>query len=78
MTTASFQCEKCGSRQTGTTDTRAAAYGCTRRRRVCQCGHKFTTYEVDAKTFELLGRLKSGRVRQHLEAALLELPRGEA
>ena len=71
---AGFQCEACGSRETGTTDTRAAEDGMTRRRRECECGHRFTTYEISADAFEQLQMLRSGKLRAMLQSALEVIP----
>ena len=71
---AAFQCEKCGSRETGTTDTRAAEEGTTRRCRLCECGHKFTTFEISAEAFEQLQTLRRGKLRAMMMQAIEAIP----
>lgn len=41
---ATVPCPACGSHQTSTKDVRASD-GNVRRRKLCVCGHRFTTYE---------------------------------
>ena len=67
---AAFRCEKCGQREAGVTDTRAHGDECTWRRRQCDCGHRFTTYEISAASFELLKVIQSGKLKATLESAI--------
>lgn len=39
-------CPSCGYFETGVKDSRASGDTAIRRRRLCQCGHRFTTYEI--------------------------------
>lgn len=43
---ATIPCPACGSHQSRTTDVRWAEEGHVRRRKECQCGYRFTTYET--------------------------------
>lgn len=53
-------CPKCGSGDTGVTNTRIETYACTRRRECNKCGHKFTTYEITKEQYQLACSLFSG------------------
>lgn len=64
-----FRCRACGKRDTRTVDTRPVGAFSTYRRRRCSCGNRFATYEVDADSYALLGRLRSGALRSSLEMA---------
>lgn len=44
--TATIPCPACGSHQNSVLDVRYADEGYVRRRRSCQCGYRFTTYEM--------------------------------
>lgn len=47
-------CEKCGSEQITTYDTRTTM-GTRRRRKACQeCNHRFTTYEIEKEEYEFM------------------------
>lgn len=45
-----FPCPKCGEHAAGVKTTRLITRPATRRRRVCTCGHRFTTMEVVVST----------------------------
>lgn len=42
-----MDCPKCGARMS-VTDSRSSEYGIRRRRKCCQCGYRFTTYEISS------------------------------
>lgn len=70
MSQFGFRCRKCGKRTTRTTDSRPSGGFETRRRRVCTCGNRFTTYEIDAETYGLLQNIREGRLQSQLISAL--------
>lgn len=46
-----MRCPKCNDGKCGVCDTRPLEGGAVRRRRyACECGHRFTTYEMEAET----------------------------
>jgi transcriptional regulator NrdR family protein len=67
-------CPGCGVNvKSGTaiaTDTRPGRGGLRRRRKCMSCNHRWTTYEVDAETFE---RFVASREYRERDAALMEL-----
>ena len=69
MTISGFRCRACGKRTTRTVDTRPVGAFSTYRRKLCACGHRFSTYEVDEAAYALLGRLSDGQLRASLEQA---------
>lgn len=49
-----FRCLKCAMPKTRVADVRPSGAFRLRRRRKCECGHAFTTFEIPADDFELL------------------------
>ncbi len=46
-------CSACGAQSSAVTDSRVRDDGCVRRRRKCEeCGHKWTTVEVNLENFK--------------------------
>lgn len=68
------QCPKCGARGTMVYDSRPTGVGRIRRRKCLKCPHRFTTYEINARTYRTY--LKTLRLLEHVIAAN-HLPPGE-
>jgi transcriptional regulator NrdR family protein len=49
-----FRCQSCGGVNTEVIDTRRSAAFRIRRRRKCDCGHRFTTVEIPVEEFEII------------------------
>ena len=50
-------CEKCGSCNIFIVNSRTAPNNTTRRRRKCECGHKWTTYELSSHEIKRLNKI---------------------
>lgn len=59
-------CPKCGNIDTDVKDSRQTASGLRRRRRACECGEKFTTYESREKpsTFDDMSNADQTAIRE--------------
>jgi transcriptional regulator NrdR family protein len=51
---AEFRCASCGNPATKVSDVRPTGAFRLRRRRVCKCGHRFSTIELPADEYALL------------------------
>lgn len=51
-------CPMCGSDYNKVVDSRMNSDGIVRRRRLCECGLRFTTYEVTGEEYEKMKRLE--------------------
>lgn len=56
-----FRCQKCGTMRTEVIDSRSAGPFRFRRRRLCKCGHRFSTYEIPADEWQVM-RLDGGDI----------------
>lgn len=56
----SFSCSECQSARTQVYDSRPNSAGTIiNRRRKCQCGHRFTTYELTSEAYAALANLRN-------------------
>lgn len=53
-----MMCPICGSDNNSVKDSRMNGDGIVRRRRACECGIRFTTYELTAEEYEKMKRLE--------------------
>lgn len=49
-----FRCSNCGGTKTSITDVRPTGAFKMRRRRKCECGHRFSTIEIPMEEYALL------------------------
>lgn len=64
-----YRCSKCGSRSTEIIDKRPAGAYTVRRRRRCECGNRFTTFEISAEEYAVISALDSGAINKAKKAA---------
>ena len=56
-------CPICGSGNNDVVDSRTTADGIVRRRRSCECGIRFTTYELTGEEYEKMKRLEEVAIK---------------
>lgn len=68
-----MMCPKCSSLETGVTDSRPVESAIRRRRRCCECGERFTTYELDAAEIPGFAVKADGRVNPNTRRIAAEI-----